>query len=126
MRKPIQITTTGKGALIALCDDGSMFRMTSQGWDQLDSIPQPEKTKAVTVKRFKAPTVSEVADYCAERCNHVDAGAFVDHYSANGWKRGSTPIKDWKACVRTWEKNTTSKIQPTLPAGIARLKELAR
>ena len=55
--------------------------------------------------RFAPPSVSEVADYCKERNNHIDPNHFVDHYSANGWKRGNTPIKDWKACVRTWEKN---------------------
>lgn len=55
--------------------------------------------------RFVRPTVEEVRAYCVERNNHVDPVDFVDHYEANGWKRGKTPISDWKACVRTWEKN---------------------
>jgi hypothetical protein len=57
------------------------------------------------VKRFTPPTVEEVFNYCNERCNNVDAQSFVDHYSSNGWMRGKNKIKDWKACVRTWEKN---------------------
>ena len=62
-----------------------------------------------TSKRFTPPTVEEVFQYCNERCNNVDAQAFVDHYTGNGWMRGKTKIKDWKACVRTWEKNSKDK-----------------
>jgi hypothetical protein len=46
-----------------------------------------------------------IKEYCKERSNSVDPVRFVDHYTANGWVRGKTPIKDWKACIRTWEKN---------------------
>lgn len=52
---------------------------------------------------FHAPTVEEVAAYCASRGNTVDAAAFVAHYQANGWKVGKAPMKDWKAAVRYWE-----------------------
>lgn len=54
--------------------------------------------------RFSPPSIQEVAAYCRERGNQVDAQAFIDHYEANGWMRGKTKIKNWKACVRTWEK----------------------
>jgi len=65
-----------------------------------------EKTKVDNrIERFTPPTVAEVAVYCQERNNGIDAQHFVDHYSANGWVRGKTQIKDWKACIRTWEKN---------------------
>jgi len=57
-------------------------------------------------KRFTPPTVEEVQAYCEARHNGVDAQAFGDHYAASGWIRGkNTPIRDWRACVRTWEKN---------------------
>lgn len=55
--------------------------------------------------RFTPPTLEEVKEYCIERLNKVDADKFIDHYKASGWMRGKTKIKDWKACVRTWEKN---------------------
>lgn len=54
--------------------------------------------------RFVQPTVEEVAAYCRERRNSVDAQHFVDYYSSNGWKVGKNPMKDWKAAVRTWER----------------------
>ncbi|MBP5248653.1 MAG: hypothetical protein J6Y20_10045 [Lachnospiraceae bacterium] len=55
-------------------------------------------------KRFMPPTLEEVAAYCRERNNNVDPEKFIDFYSSKGWKVGNQPMKDWKACVRTWEK----------------------
>lgn len=58
--------------------------------------------------RFIPPTVKEVEDYCNERQNGIDAQSFIDYYEANGWKQGAgrKPIVDWRACVRTWERNS--------------------
>lgn len=61
--------------------------------------------KSTRQKKFVPPTVEEVAAYCMERKNKVDAAYFVDHYTSNGWKVGKQNMKDWKAAVRTWEKN---------------------
>lgn len=62
-------------------------------------------------KRFVIPTVEEVQAYCTERGNNIDAQHFVDYYSARGWMLGKNHIKDWKACVRTWERNDSFKPQ---------------
>lgn len=77
-------------------------------------FPTIEEKKEVKKGRnnniFVPPTVLEVAEYCAERKNNVSAEAFVDFYTANGWVQGKgKPIKDWKAAVRTWEKNEKKK-----------------
>lgn len=66
------------------------------------NIAVVEKPKT-PVKRFVPPTVEEVREYCDSRCNNVDPQNFVDHYTGNGWVRGKTKVKCWKACVRTWE-----------------------
>ena len=63
--------------------------------------PEPKKSPA---KKPARPTREEVAAYCEERRNDVDADAFVDFYESKGWLVGKTPMKDWKACVRTWER----------------------
>lgn len=56
--------------------------------------------------RFVPPTPEEIKLYCTERKNQVDANKLFDFYTANGWVQGKgKPIKDWKACVRTWEGN---------------------
>ena len=60
-------------------------------------------------KRFQPPSVDEVEAYCKERGNSVDPQNFVDWYTANGWKVGKNPMKDWKAAVRTWERSTVKK-----------------
>lgn len=67
-------------------------------------------------KRFKPPTVEEVADYCRERNNGIDAQHFCDYYTANGWKVGKNSMKDWKAAVRTWETNDKRKHTGTAEA----------
>ena len=61
--------------------------------------------------RFTPPSLEDVKQYCNERMNHVNADDFIDHYTAANWFRGKTKIKDWKACVRTWEKNAKPKSQ---------------
>ena len=60
-------------------------------------------------KRFTAPTLEEVKAYCEERKNNVDPERFINYYTANGWKVGKNPMKDWKAAVRSWERNDFGK-----------------
>ena len=61
------------------------------------------------LKRFTAPTLEDVKAYCEERKNNVDAERFINYYTANGWKVGKNPMKDWKAAVRSWERNDFGK-----------------
>lgn len=68
-----------------------------------------EELKKESAPRFVRPSVDEVAEYCRERGNKVDAQQFVDFYSSKGWKVGKEPMRDWKACVRTWEKRERAR-----------------
>ena len=61
-------------------------------------------------KRFAVPTVEEVNAYCRERGNNVDAQRFVDFYASKGWRIGKEPMRDWRACVRTWERNGRDRV----------------
>ena len=54
--------------------------------------------------RFIPPTIEEVEAYCKERKNKVNPQVWHDFYSAKGWMVGKNKMKDWKAAVRTWEK----------------------
>jgi hypothetical protein len=62
-------------------------------------------------KKFTKPTIQEIKDYCLERKNNVDVNKFFNYYEANGWKVGKNAMKDWQACVRTWEGNSYNNSQ---------------
>lgn len=59
-------------------------------------------------RQFAKPSVEEIAAYCAERKNGIDAQAFYDFYESKGWLIGKSPMKDFRACVRTWEQRRKS------------------
>lgn len=63
------------------------------------------KTAANAGKRFVKPTVEEIDAYCRERGNAINAESFFDFYESKGWMVGKSPMKDWKAAIRTWEKS---------------------
>ena len=63
------------------------------------------KVKAQRVsKNFQKPTIEEVTTYIQERNNNIDPESFYHYYEANNWCMGKTKIKNWKACIITWEK----------------------
>lgn len=54
--------------------------------------------------RFQKPTIDEIRQYCSSRGNNVDPDQFFNFYESKGWTIGKSPMKDWRAAVRTWEK----------------------
>ena len=64
---------------------------------------------------FIPPTLDEVKAYCEERKNGIDPQAFIDFYDSKGWLIGKNKVKDWRACVRTWEnrRKAEKKDKPT-------------
>jgi hypothetical protein len=72
-------------------------------------------------RRFAPPSVDEVAAYCSERKNNINAQAFVDHYASKGWVVGKSPMKDWRAAVRTWENRNKNQPPATTGAEYERL-----
>ena len=75
----------------------------------IQSESNPNTNSADKPRRFVKPTVEEVAEYCTERGNKVNAQNFVDFYESKGWKVGNSPMKDWKAAIRTWEQRDKAK-----------------
>ena len=63
-----------------------------------------EKERKDSGGRFTPPTIEDVRAYCLERRNNVNPERFIDFYASKGWKVGNQPMKDWRACVRTWEQ----------------------
>lgn len=63
---------------------------------------------AIPATRMVPPTVGEVAEY-ARKMGYAEFPAveFHDHYTMVGWvygKGAGKPIKDWRAAVRTWQR----------------------
>lgn len=79
--------------------------------------PKIQKTKG----RMARPEVDHVeyymGDYYARsdmsglRAEDIEREAqkFHDFYSANGWKVGRNPMKDWEAAARNWIRNGQGK-----------------
>ena len=99
------------------CQSGDSIGKVRLGKDRIgkDSIGEDsigeiqEGDKPPKRKRFTPPTLDEVQAYCIERNNNVDPQHFIDYYTSNGWQVGKNKMKDWRAAVRTWERNGYSK-----------------
>ena len=63
-------------------------------------------TPPVKRKRKDRPeSPEEVVAYCKSRGNDIDGVLFFDKMEARGWVfKDGRPVKDWKACIRTWER----------------------
>jgi DNA-binding HxlR family transcriptional regulator len=80
---------------------------------------KPDK-RGETARRFSPPSIEDVENYCKERNNGVNPQQFVDFYESKGWKVGNQTMKDWKACVRTWEQRdgrSSSQTKPPVNTG---------
>ena len=86
--------------------------------DSIGYIKEKDTPKGVSKKksdRFTPPSLEDVQNYCLERNNSVDPQAFIDFYASKGWMVGKNKMKDWKAAVRTWERNrNNSKKEKTV------------
>jgi hypothetical protein len=83
---------------------------TEKGTHSITHVPTHREKRP----RFEKPLIQDVKAYCQERRNRVNPEQFVDHYEANGWIQGKgKPIRDWKAAVRTWERNGIKNAKPS-------------
>lgn len=98
-------------------EESSTNKSSTDNKNIMGQSPSPkEKTedRPKNAKRFVPPTLEEVRRYCEERKNGIDAQYFIDYYEARGWELSKgRKVKDWKACVRTWERNSTSYSKPS-------------
>ena len=81
----------------------------------LVEAPKPKREKEM--RSVIPPRVEWVREYCSTRNNGIDAQAFIDYYTARGWKIGANVMKDWQAAVRTWERrDKPNKAKPVATA----------
>ena len=67
---------------------------------------EKKKEQEHTVPKSQPNDVSIVIEYGREiHLSDVECEKFFDYYTANGWKVGKNPMKDWKSAVRNWKRN---------------------
>ena len=82
------------------------WRLKQENVTRSECVRNTSKVNRSKVNRSKeiyTPTLEDVKNYCLERKNKVDPDKWHSWYTANGWKVGKNPMKDWRAAVRTWE-----------------------
>jgi stress-induced morphogen len=82
--------------------DNNLIDNIDMGNSEKSELPKTKKKS----ETFKKPAVEEIESYCKERKNNIDAQYFYDYYESKGWMIGKNKMKDWKASVRTWERNS--------------------
>ena len=91
---------------INLKDKGSVKIMTDNTNINITNTNLTDSNKKAL---FKKPTLDEVKNYCILRKNNIEAEAFIDFYESKNFMIGKNKMKDWKACVRTWESRDKNK-----------------
>lgn len=76
-------------------------------------IKEREDTIVSSRKKTTKPSLEEVKAYAIEQAKPDEAEHFYDYYTANGWKVGKNPMKDWKAAFRNWKRSSYNK-SPTV------------
>lgn len=94
----------------------SQSQSQSQAQSNVSADADTAPARAKASSRFTPPTIHEVMAYCQERGGLVNPQQWYAYYSANGWRVGRNPMKDWKAAVRTWESNGVGNGTRAAPA----------
>lgn len=85
---------------------------------------EKDNNKLLSSKKvFIKPTLEEVKQYCLERKNNIDPEYFIDFYESKDWYVGKNKMKDWKASIRTWERNKKTNQQENQPSEITWLSK---
>lgn len=75
------------------------------------TTPKERKKERINIP----PNRDEVGQYVKEQGFNVDVDRFFDYYDSNGWKVGSSKMKDWKATVRNWNRRATKEMPQERP-----------
>lgn len=91
--------------------DTSVDNLSTGNRQAIEEKKEGKNKRINNTGRFEPPDVETVRAYCQERGNKVDPQAFVDFYESKGWMVGKNKMKNWKAAVRTWEKEDQRRSQ---------------
>jgi hypothetical protein len=102
-----KVQTIYVATAVSKCDSQSQ-NDTSGGLKMTPNIEDRYINKDSLYKKgghhFQKPSLDDIREYCISRSNKVDPEQFFNFYESKGWVVGKSPMKDWRAAVRTWEK----------------------
>ncbi len=67
-------------------------------------IDKDNKKKTTQRTTFVAPSLSDLEELIRERKYTFNPQKFIDYYTANGWRVGKNPMKDWRAAASQWQQ----------------------
>jgi len=119
MKQHIISSTTPK-QLNEILRNGEKEGWKAQGslvYGLIDDVPAysiliVKTAKKGITKRFVPPTLIEVKEYILEKKFGVDANTWINFYQSKNWMVGKVKMKDWKACIRTWQYKTQNSKDP--------------
>lgn len=73
--------------------------------DSMNAVPQAQQVvKKPLFVSLSPPSKEEVIEFSKTLDMYLDVDSYYDFYTANGWKAGRNPMKDWKAAARNWAR----------------------
>ena len=91
---------------------GSKPKQSGSKAKQTLSDKEKEKEKESNkAKAFKAPTLQQVTEYQAEKCNLVNPQYFYDFFTSSDWiDSNGKQVLNWKQKMISWQKAESGKI----------------
>lgn len=82
-------------------------------------VSKVDTSDSSKTKRFVKPTIEDIVKhlrfyYLKDDEKEKFADGFINFYTSKGWLVGKSPMKDWKAAIRTWTKNKNIERKPDI------------
>lgn len=69
-----------------------------------EEVREKETKEKCVKEKFKKPTPEEASNYAKSiGFQNLDGEKFCAYYETRGWVVGKTPMKSWKAAIKTWK-----------------------
>lgn len=94
--------------LVSWIDNGDIIPISTRCQSDTPEKRREREEKEKThhkPSRFQKPTPQAVQAYAQSIGFELSGQKFCNSYESKGWLVGRTPMKDWKAAVRTWKSN---------------------
>ena len=110
--KAKQTTSKAKQTTSKAKQNGSKAKQNGSKAKQTVSDKEKEKDKESNkAKAFKAPTLQQVIEYQAEKCNLVNPQYFYDFFTSSNWiDSNGKQVLNWKQKMISWQKAEAGKI----------------